>query len=187
MINDVLYYTLPCIATLVFPEPEQWKKSWETVYRSLMPHRRSIIEDEQRVKSVSELPPSPLPHTWRPRPLDNSSCQRDRLGVRVSPESLPPQLIVLRAKKDTRQNHFGLTHVAGYLISAAPSRFRRFSGLTETTSTLPSRFCRMRSWSGLRNGWPNQPPTMNIQIGTMYGCHRWASTAGAAWILRTLR
>ena len=35
-IDDVLYYTLPCIATLVFPEPDKWKKSWETVYRSLM-------------------------------------------------------------------------------------------------------------------------------------------------------
>ena len=44
VVNDVLYYTLPSIAALVFPEPEQWKKSWETVYRSLMPHRRSIIE-----------------------------------------------------------------------------------------------------------------------------------------------
>ena len=47
VINEVLYYTLPCIATLAFPEPDKWKKSWETVYRSLMPHRRSIIDDEQ--------------------------------------------------------------------------------------------------------------------------------------------
>ena len=62
VVNDVLYYTLPSIAALVFPEPEQWKKSWETVYRSLMPHRRSIIEDEQRVKSISEFPFSPPPH-----------------------------------------------------------------------------------------------------------------------------
>ena len=44
MIDDVLYYTLPCIATLVFPEPDKWKKFWETVYRSLMPHRDSISE-----------------------------------------------------------------------------------------------------------------------------------------------
>ena len=50
LIDDVLYYTLPCIATLVFPEPDKWKKSWETVYRSLMPHRRSIIEDEARLR-----------------------------------------------------------------------------------------------------------------------------------------
>ena len=62
VVNDVLYYTLPSIAALVFPEPEQWKKSRETVYRSLMPHRRSIIEDEQRVKSISEFPFSPPPH-----------------------------------------------------------------------------------------------------------------------------
>ena len=70
LVDGVLYYTLPSIATLVFPEPEKWKKSWETVYRSLMPHRRNIIEDEQRVKSVSELPFSPLPHGV-PGPLQN--------------------------------------------------------------------------------------------------------------------
>ena len=29
MIDDVPYYTLPCIAELVFPEPAKWKKSWE--------------------------------------------------------------------------------------------------------------------------------------------------------------
>ena len=34
LIDEVLYYTLPCIATLLFPEPDKWKKSWETVYRS---------------------------------------------------------------------------------------------------------------------------------------------------------
>ena len=39
-VNDVLYYTLPSIASLVFPDPELLKKSWESVYRSLMPHRR---------------------------------------------------------------------------------------------------------------------------------------------------
>ena len=33
LIDDILYYTLPCIAELVFPEPAKWKKSWETVYR----------------------------------------------------------------------------------------------------------------------------------------------------------
>ena len=75
VVNDVLYYTLPSIAALVFPEPEQWKKSWETVYRSLMPHRRSIIEDEQRVKSISEFPFFSAT-TWRPGTLDGSSGQR---------------------------------------------------------------------------------------------------------------
>ena len=30
LVDGVLYYTLPSIATLVFPEPEKWKKSWET-------------------------------------------------------------------------------------------------------------------------------------------------------------
>ena len=31
LVDGVLYYTLPSIAACVFPEPEQWKKSWETV------------------------------------------------------------------------------------------------------------------------------------------------------------
>ena len=62
LIDDVLYYTLPCIAELVFPDPAKWKKSWETVYRSLMPHRHNIIQDEDRVRSVSELPAMRPPH-----------------------------------------------------------------------------------------------------------------------------
>ena len=60
--DDVLYYTLPCIAELVFPDPSKWKKSWETVYRSLMPHRHNIVQDEDRVRSVSELPAMRPPH-----------------------------------------------------------------------------------------------------------------------------
>ena len=62
MIDDIPYYTLPCIAELVFPEPAKWKKSWETIYKSLMPHRDSIIQDQQRVRSVSELPDMHPPH-----------------------------------------------------------------------------------------------------------------------------
>ena len=160
-----MYYTLPCIATLVFPEPEQWKKSWETVYRSLMPHRRSIIEDEQRVKSVSELPPSPLPHGV-PGPWTTQVANEIAWEFWVSPESFPSQLLLgicekcwpyimktrrayhhfLPAKKDTRRGSpFPSHHVAGCLTSIAPSPCRRFSGLTIPTSTLPSRFCRMRS------------------------------------------
>ena len=93
VVNDVLYYTLPSIAALEFPEPEQWKKSWETVYRSLMPHRRSIIEDEQRVKSISEFPFSPPPHgvpgRWTNRVVRDISDY-----FQISPKSLPQQLIV---------------------------------------------------------------------------------------------
>ena len=44
--SDVQYYKLPSIAALVYPEPSRWKQSWEAVYRSLMPHRASIIQDE---------------------------------------------------------------------------------------------------------------------------------------------
>ena len=129
LIDEVLYYTLPCIATLVFPEPDKWKKSWETVYRSLMPHRRSIIEDEQRVKSVSELPPSPPPH-GNPGPWTAQVIKEISREFKISPDSLPAQLIVQLgvceecwpyilktrrtyhrfqpAKKDTRKNYFGI-------------------------------------------------------------------------------
>ena len=92
-IDDVLYYTLPCIATLVLPEPDKWKKSWETVYRSLMPHRHNIIEDEQRVKSVSELPFSPLPH-GNPGPWTAHVVKEISSQFQISPQSLPSQLIV---------------------------------------------------------------------------------------------
>ena len=92
-IDDVLYYTLPCIATLAFPEPDKWKKSWETVYRSLMPHRRNIFKDEQRVKSVSELPVSPLPH-GNPGPWTEHVVREISRQFKISPDSLPPQLIV---------------------------------------------------------------------------------------------
>ena len=129
VINEVLYYTLPCIATLAFPEPDQWKKSWETVYRSLMPHRRSKIDDEQRVKSVSELPPSPPPH-GNPGPWTARVIQEISREFNISPGSLLAQLIVQLGvceecwpyilktrrtyhrfqpfKKDTRKNHFGI-------------------------------------------------------------------------------
>ena len=93
LVNDVLYYTLPSIAALEFPEPEQWKKSWETVYRSLMPHRRSIIEDEQRVKSTSEFPFSPPPHGV-PGPWTDQVVREISNYFQISPKSLPQQLIV---------------------------------------------------------------------------------------------
>ena len=31
VIDDVLYYTLPCIAELVLADPAKWEKSWKTV------------------------------------------------------------------------------------------------------------------------------------------------------------
>ena len=55
------------VAELVYPDPSKWKQSWETVYRSLMPHRDNIIQDEDRVRSDSELTAMRLPHAgaWR--------------------------------------------------------------------------------------------------------------------------
>ena len=63
-INDVLYYTLP---ELVYPDPSKWKQSWETVCRSVMPHRENIIRDEHRVRSVLELTAERLPQELGPR------------------------------------------------------------------------------------------------------------------------
>ena len=149
LIDDVLYYTLPCIATLAFPEPDKWKKSWETVYRSLMPHRRNIIEDEQRVKSVSELPPSPLPH-GNPGPWTAQVVKEISSQFKISPDSLPPQLIVQLGiceecwpyilktkrtyhrfqptKKDTRKNYFGI------LFSFEPRRLLPDKHRTQSNS-----------------------------------------------------
>ena len=94
MIDDVPYYTLPCIAEPVFPEPAKWKKSWETSYRSLMPHRDSIrlIQDQQRVRSVSELPDMRPPHgnpgSWTAQVIHEISRE-----FKVSVDTLPEQLI----------------------------------------------------------------------------------------------
>ena len=104
LVNDVLYYTLPSIAALEFPEPEQWKKSWETIYRSLMPHRRSIIEDEQRVKSISEFPFSPPPHGV-PGPWTDQVVREISNYFQISPKSLPQQLIVQLGIRTTRTYH----------------------------------------------------------------------------------
>ena len=92
--NDVLYYTLPSIAALVFPEPELLKKSWESVYRSLMPHRRH----EQRVKSISEFPfaqpPHGVPGRWTDQVVRDISDY-----FQISPRSLPQQLIVRHLRR----------------------------------------------------------------------------------------
>ena len=58
-----------------------------------MPHRRNIIKDEQRVKSVSELPFSPLPHGV-PGPWTAQVVKEISSHFQISPKSLPPQLIV---------------------------------------------------------------------------------------------
>ena len=44
------------------PEPSKWKQSWEAVYRSLMPHRASTIQDDFRACSIWEFPADRLPH-----------------------------------------------------------------------------------------------------------------------------
>ena len=93
LIND-LYYTLPCVAELAFPDPAKWKKSWETVYRSLMPHRHNIIQDEDRVRSVSELPAMRLPHgnpsAWTAEVINEITRE-----FNIPADKLPEQLVVL--------------------------------------------------------------------------------------------
>ena len=151
VVNDVLYYTLPSIAALVFPEPEQWKKSWETVYRSLMPHRRSIIEDEQRVKSISEFPFSPPPHgvpgRWSETFLTTSRSPRSHCRSNSSyslafakknghiSAGLHGRITTSRRTKRTpRRTSSGsssrLSHADCCRTSIALSHSRRFSGPT---------------------------------------------------------
>ena len=161
MIEDVLYYTLPCIAELVFPEPAKWKKSWETVYRSLMPHRNSIVRGEERVRAC--LRTAGYATTARQsRFLDRSGHQRDLPGVQglrghaarathcsarrlrevlaVHPEDQtvgpttglsPPRKI--RGKISSGSSSPS-NHVANYLTIIDLSRSRRSSGRTTRTS-----------------------------------------------------
>ena len=150
-LDDVLYYTLPSIAALVFPEPELLKKSWESVYRSLMQHRRSIIEDEQRIKSISEFPlaqpPHGLPGRWTEQVLRDISDY-----FQISRRSLPQQLIVQLGiceekwpyisrtkrtlhhfsadKKNSQKNLFGI------IFSFEPRRLLPDKQLTQSQSTF---------------------------------------------------
>ena len=145
-----------------------------------MPHRRNIIEDEQRVKSISELPFSPLPHGV-PGPWTDQVVREISNYFRIPPKSLPPQLIVQLGiceegwpyirrttrtyhhfspdKKNARKNLFGI------LFSFVPRRLL----------IRPSK-------------WQEQPPpTANAQIGMKCGCLRWDFTAEAAFNLMKRR
>ena len=151
LVDGVLYYTLPSIAALVFPEPEQWKKSWETVYRSLMPHLRSIIEDEQQIKSISELPFSQLPHGV-PGPWTEQVVREISNHFQISPKSLPQQLIVQLGiceegwpyiRRTTRTYHHfspdkknAQKNVFGILFSFVPRRLLPEKQLTQSQSTF---------------------------------------------------
>ena len=125
LIDDVLYYTLPCIAELVFPDPAKWKKSWETVYRSLMPHRHNIIQDEDRVRSVSELPATRPPHgnpgAWTTEVINEiarlcgqaaraarCSARRLREVLAVHPEDQSDLLPVSAHQEGSRNNQYGI-------------------------------------------------------------------------------
>ena len=116
-----------------------------------MPHRRIIIEDEQRVKSVSELPFSPLPHgipgPWTVRVVKEIASQ-----FQIPPDSLPSQLIVQLGiceegwpyirrttrtyhqfsadKKNAQKNRFGI------LFSFVPRRLLPDKHRTQSQSTL---------------------------------------------------
>ena len=160
LIDDVLYYTLPCIAGLVFPDPAKWKKSWETVYRSLMPHRHNIIQDEDRVRSVSELPATRPPHgnpgAWTTEVINEivrgqaaaraarCSARRLREVLAVHPEDQADLLPVSAHQEGFEEQsvrdplNSPLSHVANYLTTFARSRSRRSSGRTTLTSTPPS-------------------------------------------------
>ena len=72
-INDVLYYALPSIAALVYPEPSKWKQSWETAQPPLppaVPHANPPVPPvpPQAASEPSNptLPPLPPPRTPAP-------------------------------------------------------------------------------------------------------------------------
>ena len=209
-LDDVLYYTLPSIAALVFPEPELLKKSWESVYRSLMQHRRSIIEDEQRIKSISEFPlaqpPHGLPGRWTEQVLRDISDY-----FQISRRSLPQQLIVQLGiceekwpyisrtkrtlhhfsadKKNSQKNLFGI------IFSFEPRRLLPDKQLTQSQSTFfwshntnvqaALQILRDDELSDLRSGKNIPSPIVSAPTGTKSGCRRWDSTAEAASILRS--
>ena len=116
-----------------------------------MPHRRNIIEDEQRVKSISELPFSPLPHgipgPWTARVVKEISSQ-----FQICPDSLPPQLIVQLGiceegwpyiRKTTRTYHQfspdkknAQKNLFGILLSFVPRRLLPDKHRTQSHSTF---------------------------------------------------
>ena len=116
-----------------------------------MPHRRNIIEDEQRVKSVSELPFSPLPHGV-PGPWTDQVVKEISSHFQISPKSLPPQLIVQLGiceegwpyiRKTTRTYHQftpdkknAQKNLFGILFSFVPRRLLPDKHRTQSHSTF---------------------------------------------------
>ena len=116
-----------------------------------MPHRRNIIQDEQRVKSVSELPFSPLPHGI-PGPWTAHVVKETSSHFQISPKSLPPQLIVQLGiceegwpyiRKTTRTYHQfspdkknAQKNIFGILFSFVPRRLLPDKRRTQSHSTF---------------------------------------------------
>ena len=165
VVNDVLYYTLPSIAALVFPEPELLKKSWESVYRSLMPHRRSIIEDEQRsfrlpshhigfrdagrIKWSETCVTTSRSHRGHYRSNSSSSSAYARKSGHISAGPHGRFTTSPRTKRTRRRTSLGssshLSHAACCRTSVAPNHSRHFSGPTTPICRRPCKSCVMRS------------------------------------------
>ena len=143
------------------------------------------------MKSVSELPFSPLPH-GNPGPWTEHVVREISSQFKISPTPclLNSLFSLAFAKKagptfarpngritsscPTRRTP-GRTssgsssrsnHVDCYLISIALSRTRRFSGPTTPICMLPSTFCKIRSLSDLRNGRCSLFPIETTRTGT---------------------
>ena len=130
----------PAFAALVYSEPSNLET--ETVYRRLMPHRASIIQDDHRVS----LGP------WATKVLEEIACEFD-VPVDSLPEQLCIQLGVFEkcwsyirktsrayhrfepAKKDTQGNHYGIPphRAADFPTTSALSRFCHAIGPTIRT------------------------------------------------------
>ena len=133
LIDDVLYYTLPCIAELAFPDPAKC--------------RHNIIQGEDRVRSVSELPAMRPPH-GNPGAWTTEVAREFNISANKLAEQLVVQLGVCEkcwpyiqktwrtyyrfqpTRKGSRNNQYGTTF--------ARSRSRRSSGRATRTSPPPS-------------------------------------------------
>ena len=177
----------------------------EEILGDHLQERRSIIDDEQRVKSVSELPPSPPPH-GNPGPWTARVIQEISREFNISPGSLPAQLIVQLsvceecwpyilktrwtyhrfqpAKKDTRKNHFGIIFSFKHRTqSISPFFWAHNTNIHAAINILQDEELVRPS------KWLMQPPPNHdyTRTGTTCGFPRWVSTAEAAWCLMTQR
>ena len=176
-----------------------------------MPHRDSIIQDEERVRSVSKLPAMRPPHgnpgSWTAQVINEISRE-----FKVSTDTLPEQLIVQLGvcekcwphiqktrrtyrrfqptKKDTRKNHFGI------LFSFEPRRQLPDNHRSQSISpffwahntNIYAAIAILKDEELVRpSKWLMQPPPNPEYTNWNDGFFQWVSTAEAALFLMRQR